>query len=132
MEKKIKVVLAKPGLDIHELGIKVISKALTDAGMEVVYLGINQTPEKIIKAAKEEDVDAIGLSILDGSHMGILRELLSNTRAEGIDHVPVIVGGTIPQEEAKQLKEEGIYAVFGPGAPLEKVVQSFTQATKVS
>jgi methylmalonyl-CoA mutase C-terminal domain/subunit len=127
--KRIKVLVAKPGLDGHDRGAKVICRALRDAGMEVVYSGLEQTPEKIVNAAIQEDADVIGLSILSGAHRVILptiTKLLSEkgiNREKGITDVLVIVGGIIPTEDHLFLKQHGISAIFGPGTPLKKAVE---------
>jgi methylmalonyl-CoA mutase C-terminal domain/subunit len=125
--KRIKVLVAKPGLDGHDRGAKVICRALRDAGMEVVYSGLEQTPEQIVNAAIQEDVDVIGLSILSGAHRVILptvTKLLSEKlSAKGITDVLVIVGGIIPTDDHLFLKQHGISAIFGPGTPLKKAVE---------
>ena len=111
MSQSIRVVIAKPGLDGHDRGAKVIARALRDAGMEVVYTGLRQTPEQIVSAALQEDADVIGLSILSGSHVPLVGEVLARMRKEGIDDVPVVVGGIIPPEDAVKLKGFGVAAV---------------------
>ncbi|MBB6062038.1 methylmalonyl-CoA mutase C-terminal domain/subunit [Thermosipho japonicus] len=123
MEKKIRVLIAKPGLDGHDRGAKVVSKALRDAGMEVIYTGLRQTPEQIVKAAIQEDVDVIGLSILSGAHMSICKKVLDLMEENGIENIPVFVGGIIPEDDARELKKMGIKEVFGPGTPLSKIVE---------
>jgi len=122
--KRIKVLVAKPGLDGHDRGAKVICRALRDAGMEVVYSGLEQTPEQIVNAAIQEDADVIGLSILSGAHRVILPTVTKLLFEKGIkDDVLVIVGGIIPTEDHLFLKQHGISAIFGPGTPLKKAVE---------
>jgi len=115
-DRKIRVLIAKPGLDGHDRGAKVVARALRDAGMEVIYTGIRQTPEMIAEAALQEDVDVIGLSILSGAHMTLCPRLLELLRAQGMADVPVLLGGIVPVEDILPLQEMGIRAVFGPGA----------------
>ncbi len=122
MHNRIKVLVAKPGLDGHDRGAKVIARALRDAGMEVVYTGLRQSPEMIVAAALQEDVQVIGLSILSGAHNAIVPEVLSRLALRGMSGVLVIVGGTIPGEDAQKLKQAGVAAVFQPGAHLEEIV----------
>jgi methylmalonyl-CoA mutase C-terminal domain/subunit len=120
--RKIRVVVAKPGLDGHDRGAKIIARALRDAGMEVVYTGLHQTPEQIVETALQEDADAVGLSILSGAHMTLVPriiELLKEQEAEGI---VVVVGGTIPNQDIPELKELGVAEVFTPGAPTQAIV----------
>jgi len=119
---KLRVLVAKPGLDDHDRGAKVIARALRDAGMEVIYTGLRQTPEQIVKAAIQEDVDAIALSILSGAHMTLFPGILELMRKEGIGDVLVIGGGIIPDEDAPKLKKMGVSEVFGPGIPTSVVV----------
>ena len=114
-EQKIRVLIAKPGLDGHDRGAKVVARALRDAGMEVIYTGLRQTPEMIVEAALQEDVDVIGLSILSGAHMALVPRVFELLRAEGLDDVVVLVGGIIPDEDVPTLHEMGVSAVFGPG-----------------
>jgi len=126
--KPIRVLVAKPGLDGHDRGAKVIARALRDAGMEVIYTGLRQTPEMIVSAALQEDVQVIGLSILSGAHNAIVPRVMGLLREKGMSDVRVIVGGTIPDEDAIRLVEEhGVAKVFQPGASLTEVVE-FTQA----
>lgn len=120
---KIRVVIAKPGLDGHDRGAKVIARALRDAGMEVIYTGLRQTPAQIVSAALQEDADLIGLSILSGAHNHICPEVLRLLKAQGLDDVPVVVGGIIPEPDAVELKNRGIAAVFLPGTPLQEIVE---------
>jgi len=120
--RKIRVVIAKPGLDGHDRGAKVIARALRDAGMEVIYTGLRQTPEQIVSAALQEDADVIGLSILSGAHNHICPEVLRLLKEQGLDDVLVVVGGIIPDIDAQRLKEMGVAAVFLPGTPLQDIV----------
>jgi methylmalonyl-CoA mutase C-terminal domain/subunit len=121
--RKVRVVIAKPGLDGHDRGAKVIARALRDAGMEVIYMGLRQTPEQIVAAALQEDADVIGLSILSGAHNHICPEVLRRLREQGLDDVQVVVGGIIPDRDAQALKEMGIAAVFLPGTPMREIVE---------
>src|SRR5512144_1596356 len=118
-ERKIRVLVAKPGLDGHDRGAKVIARALRDAGMEVIYTGLRQSPEMIAQAALQEDVQVIGLSILSGAHNAIVPRLLELLREKGMTDVLVLVGGIIPDDDAEELKRQGVAAVFQPGASLE-------------
>ena len=118
----IRVLVATPGLDGHDRGAKIIARALRDAGMEVIYTGLRQTPEMIVNAALQEDVQVIGLSILSGAHNAIVPRLMELLREKEMTDVRVIVGGIIPDEDAKLLKEQGVAEVFQPGAPLEGIV----------
>ncbi len=127
MAKKIRVLVAKPGLDGHDRGAKVVARALRDAGMEVIYTGLHQTPEEVVEAAIQEDVDVIGLSILSGAHMTLLPRVVELLKQRGAGEVLVVGGGIIPEEDAKALKAKGIAAVFGPGTPLKEIVE-FIQA----
>jgi methylmalonyl-CoA mutase C-terminal domain/subunit len=122
-ERKIRVLIAKPGLDGHDRGAKVIARALRDAGMEVIYTGLRQTPEMIAEVALQEDVDVVGLSILSGAHMALAPRVLELLRGCGMGNVPVVLGGIIPAEDVPRLKEAGISAVFGPGASMAEVVK---------
>jgi methylmalonyl-CoA mutase C-terminal domain/subunit len=122
MSLPIRVLVAKPGLDGHDRGAKVIARALRDAGMEVVYTGLRQTPEMIVNAALQEDVQVIGLSILSGAHNAIVPRIMELLREQGLADVLVIVGGIIPDEDAARLKQLGVAEVFQPGASLEKIV----------
>jgi methylmalonyl-CoA mutase C-terminal domain/subunit len=124
---KIRVVIAKPGLDGHDRGAKVIARALRDAGMEVIYTGLHQTPEQIVETAIQEDADAVGISILSGAHMTLVPRILDLLRERGADDVLVVVGGTIPAEDVVELKERGVAEVFGPGAATSDIVD-FLQA----
>jgi methylmalonyl-CoA mutase, C-terminal domain len=118
----IRVLVAKPGLDGHDRGAKVIARALRDAGMEVIYTGLRQTPEMIVNAAVQEDVDCIGLSILSGAHNAIVPRVTALLKERGADDVLVVLGGTIPQQDLEFLKSQGVAAVFGPGTPLEETI----------
>src|SRR6187401_991603 len=121
MDRKIRVLVAKPGLDGHDRGAKVIARALRDAGMEVIYTGLQQTPSMIIEAALQEDVDVIGLSILSGAHMTLLPKITAGLREQGMDDVLVTAGGIIPDDDVAALKEAGVSAVFGPGTTIREV-----------
>ena len=125
-QEKIRVLIAKPGLDGHDRGAKVIARALRDAGMEVIYTGLRQTPEMIVEAALQEDVDVIGLSILSGAHMALAPRVLELLRAEGLDDVLVLIGGIIPDDDVPALLEMGISGVFGPGTNTEDIVRHIT------
>jgi len=124
--KKIRVLIAKPGLDGHDRGAKVIARALRDAGMEVVYTGLRQTPEQIVEAAIQEDVDVIGLSILSGAHNFLFPRVMELLKERGVDDILVIGGGIIPDEDIPGLKEVGIAEVFTPGTPTSKIVEFIT------
>jgi len=119
----IRVLIAKPGLDGHDRGAKVIARALRDAGMEVIYTGLRQTPEMIVEAALQEDVDAVGLSILSGAHMTLLPRVVELLKAKGLADVMVFAGGIIPDEDIAPLKAAGVAAVFGPGTNTDAVVE---------
>jgi len=131
MGGKIRVVIAKPGLDGHDRGAKIIARALRDAGMEVIYTGLHQTPEQIVETAIQEDADAIGISILSGAHMTLVPRILDLLRARGADDVLVVVGGTIPGDDIAELKSRGVAEVFTPGAPTSEIVE-FLQARAVA
>jgi methylmalonyl-CoA mutase C-terminal domain/subunit len=122
--KKIRVLIAKPGLDGHDRGAKIITRALRDAGMEVIYTGLRQTPEMIVGAALEEDVDVIGLSILSGAHMTLVPRILDLLRAQNLTHIHVFVGGIIPDSDIPRLLEAGVCQVFGPGTETGAVVEA--------
>ncbi len=130
-EPKIRVLVAKPGLDGHDRGAKVIARALRDAGMEVVYTGIRQTPEMIAEAALQEDVDVIGLSILSGAHNAIVPRVMDLLKQNKMDDVLVLVGGIIPDEDAEALKRDGVAAVFQPGASLDAIVNFIRESVAV-
>lgn len=121
MEKAIRVLIAKPGLDGHDRGAKVIARALRDAGMEVIYTGLRQTPEMIANAALQEDVDVVGLSILSGAHMALVPRIREVMNAQGLDDVFLIVGGIIPDEDKPTLEKQGVQGVFGPGTSTEDI-----------
>jgi len=122
MPGTIRVVIAKPGLDGHDRGAKIIARALRDAGMEVVYTGLHQTPEQIVETAIQEDADAVGVSILSGAHMTLVPRIVDGLAAEGAEDVLVVVGGTIPEDDAQELKAQGVAAVFGPGSTTGEIV----------
>ena len=123
MAGKIRVVIAKPGLDGHDRGAKVIARALRDAGMEVIYTGLHQTPEQIVETAIQEDADAVGISILSGAHMTLVPRIVDLLRERGAGDVRVVVGGTIPAEDITELKQLGVAEVFTPGAPTSEIVE---------
>ncbi len=127
-ERKGRILVAKPGLDGHDRGAKVVSRALRDAGMEVIYTGLRQTPEMIAEAALQEDVDAVGLSILSGAHMALVPRVLELLRANGQAHVGVYVGGIIPERDANQLLAMGVAGVYGPGTSTEAIVRDIRKA----
>jgi len=127
-ERKIRVLVAKPGLDGHDRGAKVVSRALRDAGMEVIYTGLRQTPEMIAESALQEDVDAVGLSILSGAHMALLPRVLELLEANGQENVKVFVGGIIPDEDIPRLIEIGVAGVYGPGTNTEQIVNDIRKA----
>lgn len=127
-EKKIRVLVAKPGLDGHDRGAKVVARALRDAGMEVIYTGLRQTPEMIAEAALQEDVDVVGLSILSGAHMALTPRIMELLRANGQTHIKVFIGGIIPDEDMQRLKEMGVAGVFGPGASTEDIIRDVRTA----
>jgi methylmalonyl-CoA mutase, C-terminal domain len=129
-EKKIRVVVAKPGLDGHDRGAKIIARALRDAGMEVIYTGLHQTPEQIVETVIQEDADAVGLSILSGAHMTLVPRVLDLLREQGADDVVVTLGGTIPSDDVKELKELGVAEVFTPGASTEQAVDFIRNAVR--
>jgi len=120
--KKIRVLVAKPGLDGHDRGAKIVARALRDAGMEVIYTGLRQTPEMIVEAAISEDVNVIGMSILSGAHNALFPKVMELLKAEGVDNILVIGGGIIPEDDVPALKAAGIAQVFGPGTPLSDIV----------
>ncbi len=126
MATKIRVVIAKPGLDGHDRGAKIIARALRDAGMEVIYTGLHQTPEQIVETAIQEDADAVGISILSGAHMTLVPRILELLRQEGAEDVVVVVGGTIPSDDVRELKDLGVAEVFTPGVPTAEIVDFLT------
>lgn len=123
-----RVLIAKPGLDGHDRGAKVIARALRDAGFEVIYTGLRQTPEMIAEAALQEDVHAVGLSILSGAHMALIPKLLDLLEEQGQGDLPVLLGGIIPDQDVEPLKQRGVEAIFGPGTNTEQIIQAFDQA----
>jgi methylmalonyl-CoA mutase C-terminal domain/subunit len=123
MDKIIRVLIAKPGLDGHQRGALVIARALRDAGMEVIYTGIRQSPAAIVNVAEQEDVDVIGLSILSGAHMILCQDIMTLLKKRGLQDLPVIVGGTIPREDAAVLKKYGVVRVFGPGSSVPEIAE---------
>lgn len=127
-QKKIRVLVAKPGLDGHDRGAKVVARALRDAGMEVIYTGLRQTPEMIAQAALEEDVDVVGLSVLSGAHMALTPRIVELLRANGQTDVHVFIGGIVPDEDIPRLKQLGIREVYGPGASTEDIVRDIRSA----
>jgi methylmalonyl-CoA mutase C-terminal domain/subunit len=131
MAQKIRVVVAKPGLDGHDRGAKIIARALRDAGMEVIYTGLHQTPEQIVETAIQEDADAVGISILSGAHMTLVPRIMDLLREQGADDMLVIVGGTIPNDDVVELKEKGVAEVFGPGAATTEIVDFVRGAVTV-
>jgi len=123
MQGRIRVLIAKPGLDGHDRGAKVVARALRDAGMEVVYTGLRQTPEMIVEAAIQEDVDVIGLSILSGAHMTLFPRILQLLKENGLDDMFVVAGGIIPEEDAEALRQIGVRGIFGPGTSTSEIVE---------
>jgi len=130
MENKIRVLIAKPGLDGHDRGAKVVARALRDAGMEVIYTGLHQTAEMIVKAAIQEDVDVVGLSLLSGAHMTLFVDVAEMLKNKGINDVLVIGGGIIPEEDIPKLNNKGIKGVFGPGTPCDDIVEFIKKNVK--
>lgn len=126
-EKKIRVLVAKPGLDGHDRGAKVVARALRDAGMEVIYTGLRQTPEMIAEAALQEDVDVVGLSVLSGAHMALAPRIMELLRTNGQTHVKVFIGGIIPDEDLSRLKEMGVAGVYGPGASTDDIIRDIKE-----
>jgi methylmalonyl-CoA mutase C-terminal domain/subunit len=129
-EPKIRVLIAKPGLDGHDRGAKVIARALRDAGMEVIYTGLRQTPEMVAEAALHEDVDVVGLSILSGAHMALVPRILELMRANGQNEVPLFLGGIVPDDDVPQLKQLGVAEIFGPGASTQAIVEKVRATVK--
>jgi methylmalonyl-CoA mutase C-terminal domain/subunit len=128
MDHRIRVLVAKPGLDGHDRGAKVVASAFRDAGMEVVYTGLHQTPEMIVEAAIQEDVDVVGLSILSGAHMVLFPKILNLLKEQGVTDKVIVGGGIIPDDDAQQLKKMGIAEIFRPGTPTEEIVNFVKQA----
>ena len=129
-EKKIRVLVAKPGLDGHDRGAKVVARALRDAGMEVIYTGLRQTPEMIAEAALQEDVDVVGLSILSVAHMALAPRILELLKSNGQTHVKIFIGGIIPDEDMPRLKDMGITGIYGPGASTDDIIKDVREALK--
>jgi len=127
MKRPYRVVVAKPGLDGHDRGAKVVARALRDAGFEVIYTGLQQTPEMVVATARDEDVDAIGLSLLSGAHMGLVPKLIDGLRREGLD-TPVVLGGIIPSGDMAKLREMGVAEILTPGASADEIVDAMTRA----
>jgi len=130
MDKKIRILMAKPGLDGHDRGIKVVARALRDAGMEVVYTGLHQTPEQIVEAAIQEDVDAMGLSILSGAHMALFPKIIDLLKNNNAEDILVTGGGIIPKEDIEELKKIGVSAIFGPGTPTTEIIKYIEENVK--
>jgi methylmalonyl-CoA mutase, C-terminal domain len=130
VDRKIRVVVAKPGLDGHDRGAKIIARALRDAGMEVIYTGLHQTPEQIVETVIQEDADAVGLSILSGAHMTLVPRIMELLKAQGVDDVVVTVGGTIPADDIIELKALGVSEVFTPGASAQSAIDFIRGAVR--
>jgi len=126
-ERKIRVLIAKPGLDGHDRGAKVVARALRDAGMEVIYTGLRQTPDMIVESAIQEDVDVVGLSILSGAHMALLPLVAQKLKEADMEHVLLLAGGIIPDEDIPALKEAGIHAIFTPGTSTQDIIKFIRQ-----
>lgn len=129
-ERKVRILIAKPGLDGHDRGAKVVARALRDAGFEVIYTGLRQTPEMIAETALQEDVDLVGLSILSGAHMTLFPRILKLLQERGLGDIPVLAGGIIPDEDLPALKEMGIAGVFRPGTSTQEIVESINRILK--
>ncbi len=127
-ENKIKVLVAKPGLDGHDRGAKIVARSLREAGMDVVYTGIRQTPDDIVDKARQEDVDALGLSILSGAHMELFPQIVDALDEAGMGNVPIVAGGIIPEEDRLALREMGVLGVFGPGSPTNEIADFIINA----
>jgi len=132
MERKVRVLIAKPGLDGHDRGAKVVASALRDAGMEVIYTGLHQTPEMVVEATVQEDVDVVGLSILSGAHLTLFPRIVELLKGKGVDDVLVIGGGIIPEADAQTLEKSGIARVFGPGTSTTEIVDYIADWFKTS
>ena len=130
MERKIRVLVAKPGLDGHDRGAKIVARALRDAGMEVIYTGLHQTAEMIVESAIQEDVDVVGLSLLSGAHMTLFIDVTKLLKEKGMEEVLVVGGGIIPEEDAPKLKKAGVAAVFGPGTHCDDIVDFIKKNVK--
>jgi methylmalonyl-CoA mutase C-terminal domain/subunit len=131
-ERKIRVLVAKPGLDGHDRGAKVVARALRDAGMEVIYTGLRQTPEMIAEAALQEDVDVVGLSVLSGAHLTLVPKIVDRLKENGLDDVLIVVGGIIPEEDNEPLRQVGVKGVFGPGTSTEDIVAFIREQVNVA
>ena len=131
-ERKIRVLVAKPGLDGHDRGAKVVARALRDAGMEVIYTGLRQTPEMIAEAALQEDVDVVGLSVLSGAHLTLLPKIVARLKENGLDDVLIVIGGIIPEEDIEPLRQIGVRGVFGPGTSTEDIVAFIREQVNVA
>ncbi|MGB5931548.1 MAG: cobalamin B12-binding domain-containing protein [Anaerolineae bacterium] len=129
-ERKVRILIAKPGLDGHDRGAKVVARALRDAGLEVIYTGLRQTPEMIAETALQEDVDLVGLSILSGAHMTLFPRILKLLQEKGLGDIPVLAGGIIPDEDIPVLREMGIAGVFGPGTSTQEIAEFINQTLK--
>ena len=129
-EKKIRVLIAKPGLDGHDRGAKVVARALRDDGMEVIYTGLRQTPEMIAEAALQEDVDVVGLSILSGAHNALVPEVIKDLRANGQTNVVVFLGGIIPEDDTQALLDQGVFKIYGPGTDTREVCKDIREAVE--
>jgi len=127
--KKLRAIVAKLGLDGHDRGAKVVARALRDAGIEVIYLGVHQAPEDVVEAALEEDADVVGVSILSGSHIELVSDLLKLMKEKNLS-IPVVVGGIIPPDDVEELKKMGVYEVLGPGTPLRRIVEIYKKAAE--
>jgi methylmalonyl-CoA mutase C-terminal domain/subunit len=127
-DRKIRVLIAKPGLDGHDRGAKVVARALRDAGMEVIYTGLRQTPEMIAESALQEDVDVVGLSILSGAHMALMPKVLGLLKANGQEEVRVFLGGIVPDEDIPRLKEMGVVGIYGPGTSTDQIIADIQKA----
>jgi methylmalonyl-CoA mutase C-terminal domain/subunit len=128
MERRYRIVVAKPGLDGHDRGAKVIARSLRDAGFEVIYTGLHQTPAQVVRTAMQEDADAVGLSLLSGAHLTLVPRVVEGLRAEGLEDVIVVVGGIIPERDVEVLKSAGVSAVFTPGAHLPQIASWLEEA----
>jgi methylmalonyl-CoA mutase C-terminal domain/subunit len=126
--ERFRILMAKPGLDGHDRGVKVVARALRDAGMEVIYTGLRQTPEMIVEAALQEDVDGVGISILSGAHMTLVPRIIDGLREAGMEDVKVFVGGIIPDEDVAALQKRGVAAIFGPGASTQDITETVRHA----
>lgn len=128
MERKIRVLIAKPGLDSHDRGAKVVARALRDAGMEVIYTGLRQTPEQIVETALQEDVDVVGLSILSGAHTTLFPRIMELMKKKNLTDILIFAGGIIPDEDIPEMKKLGIKEIFGPGTPTEVIVKFISES----